>query len=58
MAKLRAEIVHDVKTVVFYPSPDRVNCIDHPDSPLLKRLAPKRPKQRPPQPKQDDNKDE
>lgn len=58
MKKLKAEIVHDAKNVIFYPSPDRVTWPEDEGSPLLKRLAPKRPKQRPPQPKQDDNKDQ
>jgi hypothetical protein len=58
MSKLKAEIVHDAKNVVFYPSPNRVTYLNDPDSPLLKRLAPKgpkRPPRKPPQPEQDDN---
>ena len=54
MTELRAKIVHDAKTVVFYPSPDRVSYPKDKGSPLLKRLAPKRPEQKPPQPDQDD----
>lgn len=58
MKELKAEIVHDAKNVVFYPSPDRVTWPKDKGSPLLKRLAPKRPKQRPLLPKQEDNNNE
>ena len=62
MTKLRAKIVHDAKTVVFYPSPNRVSYPKDKGSPLLKRLAPRRPslnpappEQDPPQPRQSEN---
>ena len=54
MPKLKAEIVHDAKNVVFHPSPDRVSYPEGKDSPLLKRRAPKRPEQKPQEPKQVD----
>ncbi len=58
MSKLKAKIVHDVKVEIFYPSANRVTWPKDKGSPLLKRLAPKRPMQRPMQPKQDDNNNE
>lgn len=54
MTELKAKIVHNAKNVVFYPSPDRVTYPKDKGSPLLKRLAPKRPEQKPPPPKEGD----
>lgn len=55
MSKLKAKIVHDTKVVVFQPSEDRVTYPKDKGSPLLKRLAPRRPPLNPAPPETDDN---
>ena len=52
MSELRAEIVHDVKISVFHLTQDRVSFPKDKGSPLLKRLAPKRPPHNPALPEQ------
>ncbi len=54
MKYLKAKIVHDTKIlVVHHPTENCVNCPEDEGSPLLKRLAPRRPKPYPPQPRKD-----
>lgn len=53
MSKSAFKITDNTKNVVFHPSENRVVAGDK-DSPLLKRSAPKRPEQKPQQPKPDD----
>ena len=55
MSKLKAKIVHDTKVVVFHPSENRVTYPKDKGSPLLKRLAPRRPPLNPAPPEEDDN---
>ena len=55
MSKLKAKIVHDTKVVVFHPSPNRVTYPKDAGSPLLKRLAPRRPPLNPAPPEEDDD---
>ena len=58
MGEPTLKIVHDARNVVFHPSPNRVTYLDDPDSPLLKRRAPKRPKQEPKQEPEQPKEDE
>lgn len=55
MSKLKAKIVHDTKVGVFQPSENRVTYPKDKGSPLLKRLAPRRPPLNPAPPEEDDN---
>ena len=55
MSEPKVEIVHDAKNVIFYPTPKRVTYLDNPESPLLKRLAPRRPPLNPVPPEIDDS---
>ena len=55
MSEPKVEIVHDAMNVIFYPTPNRVTYLDDPDSPLLKRLAPRRPPLNPAPPENDEN---
>lgn len=57
MKNLKAKIVHDRKIGVFYQSESKT-AVRYPDdegSPLLKRLAPRRPPLNPAPPEEDDN---
>ena len=57
MSKPTLEIVHDVATFWFEPTPDRLSYPKDKGSPLLKRLTPRRPplvlEPEPPDDKQD-----
>ncbi|MCY3799850.1 MAG: hypothetical protein OXG84_18745 [Chloroflexi bacterium] len=57
MKVLKAKIVHDTKIGVFYQSESKT-AVKYPEdegSPLLKRLAPRRPPLNPAPPEEDDN---
>lgn len=57
MKHLKAKIVHDTKIGVFYQSESKT-AVRYPEdegSPLLKRLAPRRPPLNPAPPVKDDN---
>jgi len=56
MKHLKAKIVHDTKILVVHHPTE--NCVTYPKdegSPLLKRLAPRRPPLNPAPPEEDDN---
>lgn len=55
MTELRAKIVQDLKVSVFHLSQDRISYPKDKGSPLLRRLAPKRPPLNPALPEKDDN---
>ncbi len=62
MSKIKFKFIDDAKNVVYHPSPDRISYPKDKGSPLLQRLAPRRPplnpappEQAPPQPNPDDN---
>jgi len=54
MSKLQVKIVHDAKTVRFQPSQNSVSYPADKGSPLLKRRAPRLPRQKPKQTHKDD----
>ena len=55
MSELRAKIVQDIKVSVFHLTQDRISYPKDKGSPLLKRLAPRRPPLNPAPPENDDN---
>ncbi len=55
MSELRLKIVQDVKVSVFHLTQDRVSYPKDKGSPMLKRLAPRRPPLNPAPPEKDDN---
>ena len=55
MSELRLKIVQDVKVSVFHLTQDRVSYPKDKGSPMLKRLAPRRPPLNPVPPEKDDN---
>ena len=55
MSEIRAKIVQDVKISVFRLTQDRISYPKDKGSPLLKRLAPRRPPLNPAPPENDDN---
>ena len=54
MSRVPVEIIYEGKTVVFEPSPNRVTYAKDKDATRLKRRAPRPPKAKPSQAKEDE----
>ena len=58
MSQLRGKIVHNTKVSVFHLDEDRISYPKDKGSPLLKRLAPRRPPLNPAPPEEESRKHE